>query len=79
MPGEIIDRPNPQPLTSHIPDQVNELAVKLEKIAITENDIKGLEDFRRASNYIAAGELSAFHIDIRSSTTNVDSNDLSGR
>jgi xylulose-5-phosphate/fructose-6-phosphate phosphoketolase len=57
MPGEEIDRPNPQPLASHIPDSVNELAVKLEKIKIPDNELRALEDFRRASNYIAAGSL----------------------
>ena len=32
MPGEVIDRPNPQALASHIPDEVLSLSVKLEKI-----------------------------------------------
>lgn len=59
MPGEVIDRPNPKALPSNIPDAVNELAVKLEKIDISENDLRGLEEFRRASNYIAAGEYPA--------------------
>ena len=74
MPGEIIDRPNPQPLASHIPDLVNELTVKLEKIKINDNDLKGLEEFRRASNYIAAGKLSL----IGCSITKVYSYDISG-
>jgi hypothetical protein len=55
MPGEVIDRPNPQPLASQIPDSVLELSVKLEKVALSDADLKGLEEFRRASNYIAAG------------------------
>jgi hypothetical protein len=59
MPGEVIDRPNPQAPPSNIPDTVNELAVKLEKIDISEDDLRGLEEFRRASNYIAAGEFPA--------------------
>lgn len=57
MPGEEIDRPNPKPLASHIPESVLELSVKLEKLEINDADLKGLEEFRRASNYIAAGEL----------------------
>ncbi len=57
MPGEIIDRPNPQPLASHIPDDVLNLSVKLQKMSITDADLKGLEEFRRASNYIAAGKF----------------------
>lgn len=58
MPGEIIDRPNPQALASLIPDSVNELSIKLEKLQIPDDDLKGLEEFRRASNYIAAGKHS---------------------
>lgn len=57
MPGEIIDRPNPQPLASHIPENVLELSVQLEKVALSDADLKGLEEFRRASNYITAGKL----------------------
>jgi hypothetical protein len=57
MPGEIIDRPNPQPLASQIPDAVLGLSVKLEKTTLSDADLKGLEDFRRASNYIAAGKF----------------------
>jgi xylulose-5-phosphate/fructose-6-phosphate phosphoketolase len=59
MPGEVIDRPNPQPLASQIPNNVLELSVKLEKVALSDADLKGLEEFHRASNYIAAGKL--FH------------------
>lgn len=55
MPREIIDRPNPQPLASQIPDAVLDLSVKLEKTTLSDADLKGLEEFRRASNYIAAG------------------------
>ncbi|KAF7950739.1 uncharacterized protein EAE97_002291 [Botrytis byssoidea] len=59
MPGEIIDRPNPQALDSNIPGSatVNDLAVKLEKLQIPDDDLRGLEDFRRASNYIAAAMI----------------------
>jgi xylulose-5-phosphate/fructose-6-phosphate phosphoketolase len=56
MPGEVIDRPNPQPWASDIPDEVLDLAVKLDKIKISDADLKGLEEFRRAGNYLAAGE-----------------------
>lgn len=56
MPGEVIDRPNPQPLASNIPDHVQDLAIKLQNIELSDADRKGLEEFRRASNYIAAGE-----------------------
>jgi len=59
MPGEVIDRPNPQFLASQIPNNVLGLAVKLEKVALSDASLKGLEEFRRASTYIAAGNL--FH------------------
>jgi xylulose-5-phosphate/fructose-6-phosphate phosphoketolase len=58
MPGEVIDRPNPQPVASHIPDDVLALAVKLNNAKLSDADLKGLEEFRRASNYIAAGKKS---------------------
>jgi hypothetical protein len=58
MSGEVIDRLNPQALPSRIPDEVLALSVKLEKIKLNDADLKGLEEFRRAANYIAAGKLS---------------------
>ena len=56
MPGEEIDRPNPQPLPSHIDEHVLQLAVKLDKTKLDEPTYTGLQEFRRAANYIAAGE-----------------------
>ena len=58
MPGEIIDRPNPQPLPSKLPEEVLQLSVKLDKVKLSEDVYKSLTEFRRAANYIAAGELS---------------------
>jgi xylulose-5-phosphate/fructose-6-phosphate phosphoketolase len=57
MPAEILDRPNPQPLPSNIPEEILALSVKLDKLQISDADLAGLEEFRRASNYIAAGML----------------------
>jgi xylulose-5-phosphate/fructose-6-phosphate phosphoketolase len=57
MPGEEIDRPNPKPLDSSLPDSVLSLSVKLEKLHISDNDLQALQDFRRASNYIAAAMI----------------------
>lgn len=57
MPGEIIDRPNPQPLASHIPEDVLSLSVKLENAKLDVSTATGLQEFRRAANYIAAGEF----------------------
>jgi xylulose-5-phosphate/fructose-6-phosphate phosphoketolase len=57
MPAEIIDRPNPQPLASSIPDEVLSLSVKLDKIKISDDDLSALELFRRSSSYIAAAMI----------------------
>lgn len=58
MPGEVIDRPNPEPSASNVPDQVLELAVKLSKDPLPEDVATSLKEFRRAACYIAAGEYS---------------------
>ncbi|EHK96318.1 putative phosphoketolase [Glarea lozoyensis 74030] len=57
MPGEEIDRANPQALASLIPDAVLELSIKLQTLKLEDADLKGLELFRRASNYIAAAMI----------------------
>ncbi|KAJ9656600.1 hypothetical protein H2198_004834 [Neophaeococcomyces mojaviensis] len=58
MPGEVIDRPNPQPLPSQIPDDVAEkLLVKLDKPKLDEATNDALQKFRRAANYIAAAMI----------------------
>jgi len=59
MPGEVIDRPNPQPLASNIPEDVCSLSVKLEASKLEASKLdeatsEGLQVFRRAANYIAA-------------------------
>ncbi len=73
MPGEVIDRPNPQPLPSRVPDEVLNLAVKLEKTKLAEEEYMSLQEFRRAANYIAAGGLPAT---MRSSIPDLYSHDL---
>lgn len=57
MPGEVIDRPNPQPQPSHVPGSVEELLVRLEKPTLAENTNHALQMFRRAANYIAAAMI----------------------
>lgn len=57
MPGEQIDRPNPPPLPSHLPDNVLELAVRLERKPLPDDVRDGLRAFQRAACYIAAGEM----------------------
>ncbi|OKL60375.1 hypothetical protein UA08_04092 [Talaromyces atroroseus] len=55
MPGEVIDRPNPEPLPSNLPKELDDFAVKLESIVLDQKDYNDLIKFRRAACYIAAG------------------------
>ncbi|KAF2836866.1 putative phosphoketolase [Patellaria atrata CBS 101060] len=57
MPGEVIDRPNPEPLPSQLPDDVLNLAVQLEKTTLPEDVNEALKQFRRAACYIAAAMI----------------------
>jgi len=59
MPGEVIDRPNPQPTPSHISDQILSFSVDIEKKQLPEDVAKGLKAFKRAACYIAAGTLAS--------------------
>lgn len=55
MPGEVIDRPNPQPLPSQIDESVASLAVKLKDTNLNDEDRSSLREFRRVASYLAAG------------------------
>ncbi|KAF2804032.1 D-xylulose 5-phosphate/D-fructose 6-phosphate phosphoketolase [Mytilinidion resinicola] len=57
MPGEVIDRPNPEPSPSNLPDDVLSLAVKIEKKPLPEDAVTSLKEFRRAACYIAAAMI----------------------
>jgi xylulose-5-phosphate/fructose-6-phosphate phosphoketolase len=57
MPGEILDRPNPQPLPSQIPEYVEDLLVKLDKPDLSAEINSALQKYRRAANYIAAAMI----------------------
>ncbi|EXJ91977.1 hypothetical protein A1O3_00527 [Capronia epimyces CBS 606.96] len=57
MPGEVIDRPNPPPPPSNVPDHVSELLVKLEKPALADGSNEVMAKYRRAANYIAAAMI----------------------
>ena len=57
MPGEVIDRPNPQPAPSNVPDFVADLLVKLDKPSLDEETNQALQKYRRAANYIAAAMI----------------------
>jgi xylulose-5-phosphate/fructose-6-phosphate phosphoketolase len=56
MPGEIIEEPNPPPLPSELPDYVNDLCVKIDKISLDKSVADAIYKFRRAADYIAAGK-----------------------
>lgn len=58
MPGEVIDRPNPGPLPSQLPDEVAQLAITLESKKLDPEIINALLKFRRAASYVAAGRCS---------------------
>ncbi|KAL4791835.1 XFP N-terminal domain-containing protein [Aspergillus venezuelensis] len=55
MPGEVIDRPNPAPKPSHVPDFVEQLLVPAQKTNLDQKDCDALYKYRRAAAYIAAG------------------------
>lgn len=55
MPGEVIDKPNPEALPSHLPDTANELGVALQPTPLEQTTCNALVKFRRAADYIAAG------------------------
>ncbi|KAF2270153.1 D-xylulose 5-phosphate/D-fructose 6-phosphate phosphoketolase [Lojkania enalia] len=57
MPGEVIDRPNPEPKPSHVPDQVLSLSVDVKKQTLPEDANAALKEFRRAACYIAAAMI----------------------
>ena len=56
MPGEVIDQPNPDPLPSHLPDDLERLEIKLSNEPLDQKVCDALFKFRRAAAYIAAGE-----------------------
>ncbi|KAI5465415.1 XFP N-terminal domain-containing protein [Mariannaea sp. PMI_226] len=57
MPGEIIDKPNPPPLPSRLPDETLNLAADYPRISLSENDAQSLKDFQQAACYIAGAMI----------------------
>ena len=55
MPGEVIERPNPAPKPSHVPDLVEKLIIPAQKTKLEQSDCDALHKYRRAAAYIAAG------------------------
>ncbi|KAM0436590.1 hypothetical protein ACHAPT_002298 [Fusarium lateritium] len=57
MPGEVIDRPNPAPLESQLPDDVLDLASKPPKKALDKSVAQSLKDFQQAACYLAGSMI----------------------
>ena len=58
MPGEILDRPNPPPGKSQLPDSILEYHVNLEPTnALTSEELQAITKFRRVADYIAAAMI----------------------
>ncbi|TFK27778.1 phosphoketolase [Coprinopsis marcescibilis] len=58
MPGQEISRPNPPPDPSLLPDSTLGLAVNLKtKDYLSNDELKGIQSFRRAADYIAAAMI----------------------
>lgn len=58
MPAEILDRPNPPPGKSQLPDSMLNLEVTLDTANSLANEEKNaIQKFRRVANYIAAAMI----------------------
>ena len=58
MPGEVLDRPNPPPGKSQLPDSILEYHVDLDYAnALAPNELQAITKFRRAADYIAAAMI----------------------
>ena len=58
MPGQQISQPNPPPEPSQLPENVLQLAVQLKtEGCLSEDELKAVQSFRRAADYITAGTL----------------------
>jgi len=55
MPGQRLSQPNPPPDPSHLPDSILDNQVQLGTLS-SDVELAAVEKFRRAANYIAAGE-----------------------
>jgi xylulose-5-phosphate/fructose-6-phosphate phosphoketolase len=57
MPGEILDRPDPQPLPSRVPEYVDNLLSKLDKPNLSPEINSALQKYWRTANYIVAAMI----------------------
>lgn len=56
--AKAIDKPNPGPAPSRLPDSVLSLAAEFDKTKLDDVTRKGIKRFRQAADYIAAGTYS---------------------
>ncbi|KAH7170095.1 XFP N-terminal domain-containing protein [Dactylonectria macrodidyma] len=57
MPGEVIDKPNPPPLSSQLPDETLYLIPRIPKVHLEDNILQSLHDFQKAACYIAGSMI----------------------
>lgn len=60
MPSNFKEIPNPPPEKSHLPDSLLQLAINLDsekKSVLSDADVKAIQAYRRAANYIAAAMI----------------------
>jgi xylulose-5-phosphate/fructose-6-phosphate phosphoketolase len=57
MPGEMLYRPDPQPLPSRMPEYVDNLLVKLDKPNLSPEINSALQKYWRTANYIVAAMI----------------------
>ena len=58
MPAEILDRPNPPPGKSQLPDSTLNLEVNLDTTnSLAKNEKNAIQKFRRMAKYIAAAMI----------------------
>jgi xylulose-5-phosphate/fructose-6-phosphate phosphoketolase len=58
MPAEILNRPNPPPGKSQLPDSILDLEVTLDTAnSLTNEEKNAIQKFRRMANYIAAAMI----------------------
>ena len=62
MPAQLLFQPNPPPDASLLPQSIDSLKVTLELNVLTPEEEQDIKAFRRAADYIAAGERLALSI-----------------
>lgn len=66
MPGQEILESNPSPDASLLPDTILDLSVKLDtKDYLSDDELKAVQHFSRAANYIAAGALYKYFLELQ--------------